>query len=90
MECTKLIGSLIPRDTTFYQIINQFCILASVLLTYRGWTSIKSLFDLEHIDRLTHWDQDKMVAISADDIFMCIFLNEIFCIFNKISLKYVP
>ena len=33
---------------------------------------------------------DKMAAILADDILKCIFLNEKFCIFIKISLKYVP
>ena len=27
---------------------------------------------------------------SADVIFKCIFLNEKFCILNKISLKFVP
>ena len=26
----------------------------------------------------------------ADNIFRCIFMNEIFCIFIKISLKFVP
>ena len=31
-----------------------------------------------------------MAAIFADDIFICIFLNENFWILNKISLKYVP
>ena len=30
-----------------------------------------------------------MAAISADDIFKCILLNEMFLILNKISLKYV-
>ena len=31
-----------------------------------------------------------MVAISADDIFKCIFLNENIRISIKISLKFVP
>ena len=38
---------------------------------------------------LTHRGRDKMAAIFAYDIFKCIFLNEIFWITNKISLKYV-
>ena len=28
--------------------------------------------------------------MAADDIFRCIFVNEKFCILNKISLKFVP
>ena len=39
---------------------------------------------------LTHWGRDKMAAIFADDIFICIFLNENFWISYKISLEYVP
>ena len=31
-----------------------------------------------------------MAAISANDIFKCISLNENFWILNKISLKFVP
>ena len=31
-----------------------------------------------------------MATILADDIFKCAFLNEKFCIFIKISLKFVP
>ena len=31
-----------------------------------------------------------MAAILADDIFKCIFLNEKFCIFIRISLKFAP
>ena len=31
-----------------------------------------------------------MAAILADDISKCIFLNKKFCIFIKISLKFVP
>ena len=31
-----------------------------------------------------------MAAISADDIFKCIFMNEKFCISNQISLRFVP
>ena len=31
-----------------------------------------------------------MAAISADDIFKSIFMNEKFCILIKISLKFVP
>ena len=31
-----------------------------------------------------------MVAIFADDIFKCIFLNENVCILIKISLTFVP
>ena len=43
------------------------------------WTSEQSL---------TQLPLDKMAAISADDIFKCIFVNEMFCIL--ISLKFVP
>ena len=32
----------------------------------------------------------KMAAILADDIFTCIFVNEIFFILIKITLKFVP
>ena len=39
---------------------------------------------------LTQWGQDKMAAISADDIFKSIFLNENFRDIDNISLKYVP
>ena len=39
---------------------------------------------------LTHRGRDKMAAIFADDIVICIFLNENFWILNNISLKYVP
>ena len=39
---------------------------------------------------LTHLSLDKMVAISADNIFKCIFLNENGRISIQISLKYVP
>ena len=39
---------------------------------------------------LTHLPLDKMVAISQTIFFMCIFMNEKFCIFIKISLKFVP
>ena len=31
-----------------------------------------------------------MAAVSADDIFKCIFVNEEFYILIKISLKFVP
>ena len=33
---------------------------------------------------------DKMTAISADDIFKCIFMNEKVCISSRISIKFVP
>ena len=33
---------------------------------------------------------DKMAADLADDIFKCIFMNEKFCSFIRISLKFVP
>ena len=39
---------------------------------------------------LTHWVRNKMAAIFADDIFICISLNENFWMSNKISLRYVP
>ena len=39
---------------------------------------------------LTHLPLDKMVAIVADDIFKCIFLNENGRIPIQISLKFVP
>ena len=39
---------------------------------------------------LTHWGQDKMAAILADDIFKCIFLNENIWIWVKILLKFDP
>ena len=39
---------------------------------------------------LTHWDQDKMAATLADDIFKCIFLIENVWILIRISLKFVP
>ena len=32
---------------------------------------------------------DQIAAILADDVFRCIFLNETFCIFIRISLKFV-
>ena len=38
---------------------------------------------------LTHWGQDKMAAIFADDIFKCILLNENVWISIKVSLKFV-
>ena len=31
-----------------------------------------------------------MATVFADDIFICMFLNENFLISNKISFKYVP
>ena len=39
---------------------------------------------------LTHIPLEKMATIFADDIFKCIFMNEVFCISIKISLKFVP
>ena len=39
---------------------------------------------------LTHLPLDKMAAISADDIFRCIFVNENCPIVIKISLKFIP
>ena len=48
-----------------------------------------SMVPVGHIG-LIHWGKDKMAAIFADNIFMCIFLNKNFWISNKISLKYVP
>ena len=39
---------------------------------------------------LTHWGQDTMAAIFADDIFNFIFLNENAEILCKISLRFVP
>ena len=38
---------------------------------------------------LTQWGRDKMAAIFADNIFICIFFKN-FKISHKISLKYVP
>ena len=39
---------------------------------------------------LTHWGQDKMDAISRDDIFKRIFLTENVWILLRISLKFGP
>ena len=39
---------------------------------------------------LTHLPLGKMAAILADNIFRCIFMNEMFCILIRISLKFVP
>ena len=39
---------------------------------------------------LTHLSLDKMAADLADDIFRCSFVNEKFCIWIKISVKFVP
>ena len=38
---------------------------------------------------LTHLPLDKMATIFADDIFICIFMKEKFCILIKISLKFL-
>ena len=38
---------------------------------------------------LTHWGRDKSAPIFADNIFICIFLNENFLISNETSLNYV-
>ena len=43
-----------------------------------------------YIDILTHWGQDKMAALFADDIFKCIFLTENAWILINISLKFLP
>ena len=40
--------------------------------------------------QLTHLPLEKMVAISADDIFKCIFVNEKVQILITISLEFVP
>ena len=40
--------------------------------------------------QLTHLPLDKMAAILADDIFICIFLNGNYRIQFQISLKYIP
>ena len=42
-----------------------------------------------YVTLLTHWGQDKIAAIFADDIFNCIFLSENARISLKISLKFV-
>ena len=39
---------------------------------------------------LTHWGQEKNGRHFPDDIFKCIFFNEIVWILLKISLKFVP
>ena len=39
---------------------------------------------------LTHWGRDKMAAVSTDETFQSIFLNENVRISIKISLKFVP
>ena len=49
------------------------------------WYLIQSCWPL-----LTHWGWDKMANMSADDIFICIFLAENVWILLKISLKFVP
>ena len=46
--------------------------------------------DTAAIWELTHWGQDKMATIFANNIFKCIFTDENFWISNKFSLKYVP
>ena len=51
---------------------------------------IHSTGQLRYINGLTPLLLDKMVTILADHIFICIFLNEKFCILIKISLKFVP
>ena len=43
-----------------------------------------------YVDGLTDLPLDKMAVILADDIFICIFLNEKFRMLIKISLKFVP
>ena len=45
---------------------------------------------INRIDGLTHWGRNKKAAIFADNIFICISLNENFWISNEISLKYIP
>ena len=40
--------------------------------------------------RLTHWCQDKIAAIFADDTLICIFLNENVFVSIAISRKFVP
>ena len=52
--------------------------------------SVIEVTDLRVVRNVTHLPLDKMAAISADDIFRCIFVNEKFCILIKISLKIVP
>ena len=42
------------------------------------------------IPLLTPWGRDKVAIIFADDIFICIFLNENIWISIKMSLKFVP
>ena len=39
---------------------------------------------------LTHYGLDKMAAIFANEMFLCVFLKENFRILHTISLKYVP
>ena len=39
---------------------------------------------------LTPWGRDKMTDIFAEDIIIRIFLNEIYFILIRISLKFVP
>ena len=50
----------------------------------------KVCWDIMALSQFSHLPLDKMAAIFAGDIFRCIFVNEKFCIFIKISPKFVP
>ena len=73
------------KYSTFQEICTRFMFYYVFFYDFVSF----NLMPLGHSD-LTHWSQDKMAAIFADDIFKCIFLNESFLILIKISLKYVP
>ena len=62
---------------------------AHVLLCFVYFFKFFKLLE-DSSDSLTHLSLDKMAAISQDDIFRCIFMNEKFCILIQISLKFVP
>ena len=71
------------RGTRTWHIYGFVCIYT----THTYYTSHKEKLQLT----LNSFPLDrKMAANLADDIFKCIFINEIFCILIRISLKFVP
>ena len=72
--------------TTNFCIITEVLPLLSSIFMFRFKLSSWFIVTLY----LKNWGRDKMAAIFADNIFICIFLNENFWISNRISLKNVP
>ena len=64
-----------------HSLTNDGCLLRSVL---------KLIMELDLERLIIHCGRENMAAIFADNIYICIFLNENFWISNKILLKYVP